>query len=1038
MYKILIRRLTRSSGKILLGLMPVFLFGSFELQASSLSEIAYPLLHNLDVSVSGTISDESGDPLPGATITVLGTSQGTVSDLDGKFSITVPDGATLVFSYIGYKTQSIAVGAQSTIDVQLLQDESSLSEVLVVGYGTQEKKDVTGAVSSVKGAAIQNLPVSGASQALQGRAAGVNVVRNGGAPGNQGSIRIRGTGTLNNAEPLIIIDGVPAGNLNDVNPNDIASIEVLKDASASAIYGTRAANGVVIVTTKRGDFDQPLQFSVNGYTGVSNSIKTIDVLDAPTLAQLKRERYTNDGIAMNPIWENPAYQTQRTDWQNELLGQGTTQNVDLTLTGGNKNSSFMVSGGYFEEKGMIRNSGFRRLSFRINSDHKINDRFKIGQNLQLISINEIAPNTLSAQTGVLWSAIRFHPGLPVQNPDGSYSSSQISGEFGDINNPIFTQDTQDSKNTTHKVLGNFNAEYKIIEGLKIRANFGLEGYVSDGYNFNIKINDQIRASPRNSLSRNYGEGYSVLSEYFLSYDKTFLDLHTINFVGGYTTQTFNFEGFNAGKLDFIDESFDQRFLDVGQTLNSIGGGKSYDALASYFGRVAYNYDERYLLTATIRSDGSSKFAEGNKWGYFPAFSLGWRISEEDFFSNVGFISNLKLTGGWGSLGNQNVPGLQYLALISSGRRYSFGGNQTVGAAQSRVPNLGITWESAQMTNIGLDIGLLENRLLANINYFIKDTKDMLIAPPTIGSIGTAQIPNQNLGELRNQGLEIELSYRKTAGQFSYNISGNAAFIRNEVTKLVDGNFIGSQLYGRSSQEISRTYEGYPIASFYGWRTDGLYQTNEEIQNDPNIAADQRRANGLIQPGDVKFLDLNGDQVIDAQDREIIGNPHPKVVYGLNGEFGYKNVDISLFFLGNAGFDIYNADRMQGIDPTYPFNLYAETADRWTGPNTSNEIPRMTTKRDNLNHRTSDLFLERGDFLRLKNVVVGYTLPTTLTQRYGVTRARFYLTGQNIFLLTKYSGMDPELGYINNNLQLNVDYAQYPQARTWTFGTTITF
>jgi TonB-linked SusC/RagA family outer membrane protein len=989
--------------------------------------------------ITGKVTDtESSEGIPGVSVLVKGTSRGAITDLDGGFSIVAGSEEVLIFSFLGYESVEQAVGNRSLINIGLSPSIQALNEVIVVGYGTQEKKDVTGAVSSIKGASIQNLPNSGASQALQGRAAGVNVVRNGGAPGNQGSIRIRGTGTLNNADPLIVIDGVPAGSLNDVNPNDIESIEVLKDASASAIYGTRAANGVVLVTTKRGNFDQPLKFSINGYSGVSNAIKTIDVLDAPTLGQLKRERFTNDGLAVNPIWQNPAYQTQLTNWQNELLGQGTTQNMDLSLTGGNKSSSFMLSGGYFEEKGMIRNSGFRRLSFRINSDHKINDRFKISQNLQLISINETAPNTLSAQTGVLWSAIRFHPGLPVQNPNGSYSSSQVSGEFGDINNPIFTQSTQDNNNTTHKILGNFNAEYKIIEGLKVRVNFGLEGSIYDGYNFNIKVNDQIRASPRNSLSRNYGEGYSVLSEYLISYDKTFKDRHTLNFVGGYTTQTFNSEGFSATKLDFIDESSDQRFLDVGQTLNRIGGGKSYDALASYFGRVAYNYDEKYLLTATIRSDGSSKFGSGNQWGYFPAFSVGWRISEEDFFSNVGLISNLKLTGGWGSLGNQNVPGLQYLALISSGRRYSFGGNQTVGAAQTRVPNLGITWESAQMTNIGLDVGLMDNKLLANFNYFIKDTRDMLIAPPTLGSVGTAQIPNQNLGELRNQGLEIELLYRKTVGQFFYSVSGNASFIKNEVTKLVDGNFIGSQLYGRSSQEISRTYEGYPIASFYGWRTDGLYQTNEEIQNDVNITADPRRTNGLIQPGDVKFLDLNGDQVVDDKDREVIGNPHPAMVYGLNVEFGYKNFDVSLFFLGNAGFDIYNADRMQGIDPTYPFNMYAETADRWTGPNTSNEIPRMTTKRDNLNHRTSDLFLERGDFLRLKNLVIGYSLPSPLTQRFGVSKARFYVTGQNLLLLTKYSGMDPELGYINNNLQLNVDYAQYPQARTLTIGTTIIF
>ncbi|WP_235941020.1 SusC/RagA family TonB-linked outer membrane protein [Cyclobacterium roseum] len=976
--------------------------------------------------------------MPGATITVAGSNTGTVSDIDGKFSLTVPDQASIVVSFIGYTTQTIEVSNRTEFTIQMVADETSLNEVLVVGYGTQEKRDVTGAVSSIKGSNIQNLPVSGAAQSLQGRAAGVNVVRNGGAPGNQGSIRIRGTGTLNNADPLIIIDGVPGGNLNDVNPNNIESIEVLKDASASAIYGTRAANGVVIVTTKRGDFDQPLKFELNGYTGVSNAIKTIDVLEAPDLALLKRERYANDGLAINPIWENPAYQTQQTNWQEELLGQGSTRNMDLTLTGGNKNSSFMLSGGVFEEKGMITNSNFRRLSFRLNSDHKISDRFKIGQNLQLVSINQVSPNTLSAQTGVLWSAIRFHPGLPVRNADGSYSSSQISGEFGDINNPIFTQETQDNNNTSHKLLGNVQAEYEILEGLKVRANFGLEGAISDGYNFNIIVDDQIRASPRNSLSRSYNEYYSLLAEYFVSYDKVFADLHKVNFVGGYTTQTFNSDGFNASKLDFIDESFDQRFLDVGQTLNSIGGGKSYDALASYFGRVAYDYDERYLVTATFRSDGSSKFAPGNRWGYFPAFSLGWRISEEAFFQNVGFISNLKLTGGWGSLGNQNVPGLQYLALISSGRRYSFGGNQTVGAAQTRIPNLNITWESAQMTNIGLDIGFLENRLLANFNYFIKDTKDMLIAPPTIGSIGTAQIPNQNIGELRNQGLEMELLFRENKGKLFYSVSGNASFIRNEVTQLADGNFIGSRLYGRSSQELSRTYEGFPIASFYGWRADGIYQTNEAIQNDPNIANDPRRDDGLIQPGDVRFIDLNGDGLIDEQDREVIGNPHPKVVYGLNAELGYGNFDLSLFFLGNAGFDIYNADRMQGIDPTYPFNMYAETINRWNGQGSSNEIPRMTTKRDNLNHRTSDMFLEKGDFFRLKNMVVGYTLPEMLTSRVGVTKARFYVTGQNVFILTGYTGMDPELGYTDGNLQLNADFAQYPQARSWTIGTTITF
>ena len=993
-----------------------------------------------DQQVRGKVTEASGgSPIPGANVIIKGTETGTVTDINGEYRISVPaNNNVLVFSFIGYDAIEEEINGRSEINVGLLEGVTALSEIVVVGYGTQERKDVTGAVSSVKGSQIQNLPVAGASQALQGRAAGVNVVRNGGAPGNSGSIRIRGTGTVNNADPLIIIDGFPAGSINDVNPNDIESIEVLKDASASAIYGTRAANGVVIITTKRGSFEQPVQFTLNGYTGVSNAINTIDVLDAPTLAELKRERYTNDGLDVNPIWEDAEYQTQRTNWQEELLGTGNVQNVDLSLRGGGENSSFMISGGYYDEEGMVQNSYFRRLSLRINSDHRVGERLKIGQSLQLTSQRGNSLNTNSAQTGVLWSAIRFHPGLPVQYPDGSWGSSQVSGEFGDINNPIFTVSTEDQENTSHRLLGNINAELGIVGGLSLRANIGLDATVSDNYGFNIIIDEQIRQNDRNSLNRSYQESYSVLSEYFLNYDEVFAQKHAVNLVAGYTQQTFNVDGFFAQKLDFPDESDSQRYFDSGNTPNSITGTRTEDALVSWFGRANYGYDDRYLLTATFRADGSSRFAEGNKWGYFPAFSAGWRISEEGFFQGQSLISNLKLTAGWGQLGNQNVARLQYLALINRGARYSFGGNPVVGAAQSRIPNPNLSWETAEMTNFGMEIGLLQNKLLASFNYFIKDTRDMLLAPPTIGTLGEASIPDQNVGALRNQGLEIELGYNGSAGDLTYSLSGNASFIRNEVTQLFDGNFLASRRYGRPNQEISRTFVGEPIATFFGWRTDGIYQNRQEIESDPNIVNDDRRANDQIQPGDVRFVDLNGDGLIDEEDRTILGSPHPAMVYGFNADFGYKGFDLSLFFLGNAGVEIYNADRMQGLDPTYPFNMYAETVNRWNGEGTSNTIPRMTTRRDNLNHRTSDLFIESGDFLRLKNVVLGYTLPQTLTEQIGVSRARFYLTGQNVFTITNYTGMDPELGYVDGNLQLNVDYAQYPQARTWTIGANITF
>lgn len=992
-----------------------------------------------EVTITGTVTEEDGAALPGVNVLLKGTTKGTVTDADGKFSLNVEstDGV-LVFSFIGFVSQEVPLNGQTNLSVILKADTQTLSEVVVVGYGTQEKKDVTGSISSVKGSDIQNLPVAGAVQALQGRAAGVNVIRSGGAPGNAGSIRVRGIGTINDADPLIVIDGVPAGDMNDVNPNDIESMEVLKDASASAIYGTRAANGVVIVTTKRGKFTQPTRITVNGYSGVSNKIKTVDVLDAPTLAMLKRERYTNDGLAINPIWEDPQYQTQRTNWQDELLNRGTTNNVDLSLTGGGENSSFAISGGYYNEKGMIENSYYKRYNFRMNSDHKIGQRIRVGQSLQVINQKESAPNTLSAQDGLVWSAIRFHPGLPVKNADGTYSTSQISSEFGDINNPIFTVDTQDKQQTRTRLLGSVNADYEILKGLHLKANFATDVLFLNNSEFNIIVNDQIRTNSRNTMTVKNDRKYNLLQEYTLAYNKDFGE-HTFGFVGGFSSQEFNELLSTAQRKDFPSEDPSQRYLSAGQTITGAEETRSYDALMSVFGRVTYDLKDRYLATVTFRSDGSSRFAKDNRWGYFPAFSLGWRISEEPFFQGLtNTVSNLKLTGGWGQLGNQNVSRLQYLALISSGYRYSFGGQSTVGAAQSSLANADISWETAEMTNFGLEGGLFSNKVTVGLNYFIKKTKDMLLAPPSLGSNGTATIPYRNVGQLENKGLEIEIGYRKSIGDFSYSISGNASFIKNKVDKLYDGNFVASTIYGRSSQEISRTYEGSPLASFYGWKTDGLYQTEEQINSDPALANDERHANGLIQPGDVKFVDINNDGMIDDKDRTIIGNPWPKITYGLNASAGYKNFDLTLFFLGVGGVDIYNADRMQGIDPTYPFNMYAETINRWHGAGTSNSIPRMTTARDNLNHRTSDMFVESGDFFRLKNITLGYTLPAGLTQPLHLTKARFYVTGQNVFVITKYSGMDPELGYIDGNKQINVDYAQYPQARTFTIGASLTF
>lgn len=987
--------------------------------------------------ISGNVSDSEGGPLPGATIQIKGTTNGTTTDFDGNYTITIEDNNILVFSYIGFQTKEMAYTGQNTVNVQLETDATLLDDVVVVGYGTQEKTKVTGSVASVKGETIENIPVPGASQALQGRAAGVNVVRNGGAPGQSGAIRVRGTGTVNNAEPLVVIDGVPSGSIDDISPNDIQSIEILKDASTSAIYGLRAANGVVLVTTKKGRRNQKLSVTLNVYSGFSNAIKLIDVLQAPDLVTLKKERYLNDGIQGNPVWDDPNFAVQRTNWQDELMGTGSTNNLDFNVSGGSEKSAYSISGGYFKENGLMKSSFYRRINFRINSDHKLTKWLTFGENLQLTRQNGNFLNTNSAQSGILWSAIRFNPALPVLNQDGSYSSTQISTEFGDINNPIFTVDTNDSEETRTRLLGNVYTEFDILKGLKFKANYAVDATHFDRDNFSVQVLDQIRQNDVADLNRLFEESYSLLSEYFFTYQKTFKDKHNLKFVGGYTTQSFDTDFFEAEKDGFTNEDPSQRVLNSGEILDRINGNKEKINLASWFGRLNYDYLGRYLFSAVVRRDGTSRFAEDNRWGNFPAFSAGWRVSEEPWFNSTS-INNLKVTGSWGRLGNQNVTPFQFLALINSNRRYSFGNEQVIGSSLSRIPNENIGWETTEMTDFAVEIGLFDNKATAQVGYFIKDTEDMLLAPASLSSLGSASIPDQNVGSVRNNGLEVELGYNGSVGELNFNISANASFVNNEVLDLGDAEFLQSRFYGRPNQEISRTFVGQPIGTFYGWRTDGLYQDVAAVANDVNITNDPRRTDGQIQPGDVRFVDISGDGVIDSEDRVILGDPIADVYYGLNLGFDYKNFDLNLFFLGEGGVDIFNADRMQGIDPTYPFNMYAETLNRWNGEGTSNSIPRMTTNRNNLNHRTSDLFLEDGSFFRLKNFSFGYSLPARTINSLGLSKLRFYITGQNIFTITNYSGMDPEIGYVDGNLQKNVDYARYPQARTITMGTTIKF
>jgi TonB-dependent starch-binding outer membrane protein SusC len=1013
--------------------------------------------------ISGTVNDENSKPLEGASVVVKQTGAGAATNKQGKFEIEVPDAGVynIEVSFVGYKTftKNISVSnSNAEINITLEPAASVTTDVVVVGYGTQRKRDVTGTISTVKGDDFKNLPVSNAAQALQGRASGVDIVRSDGAPGAAYSIRIRGTGTINNSDPLIVIDGVPASGLNEVNPNDIASIEILKDASSSAIYGTRAANGVVLVTTKKGTYGDKLNTTVNVYTGQSNVMKYLDLLTAPDLATLKKETFTNDGSPVPGLWDDPYYATQRTDWQRELYGTGKTTNADIALRGGSAKSRYSFSGNYFDDKGIIVNSFFKRVSGAFNSEHKIGNRIRVGENFLYAYTNGNTPDTRSTQTGLVWSALRFNPAIPLFNEDGSWGSSKASNELGDINNPVFTASVADRKNQSRRVLASAFAEVDIIKGLTLKFNYGFDQTVYDGYNFEIATPDQTRVNSLATLTQSHSESTSWLQEIFLNYNTQIKKNHNIGLTAGYSAQTFAGSSYYAQRKGYTDPADDHRILDNGSSANQFSGGSGngdpYAGLQSYFVRANYSYKGKYLLTGTMRADGSSKFPPGNQWGYFPAFSAGWRISDENFFrNNVSFINTLKLTGGWGQLGNQNINDFQYLAIIRSGGSstiYSFGtaGNVVDGAYVVSLANPNITWERAEMTNISLEFGLLNNHLTGSLTWFNKDTKDMLIPYSLVENYGAnvslsygagnITIPYQNLGTLNNRGIEIDLNYQNKAGKLSYSVGANASFIKNKVTYLygTKADYIGSVLYGRQSLETSRTYEGQPIASFYGFKTDGLYQAQGDIDKDANIANDPNKAN--IHPGDVRFVDQNGDGIINDNDRVNLGNPNPSMVLGINANAAYKNFDLSFSFAGAFGFELYNADRMAGLDATQVFNWYADQLNRWHGEGTSNSVPRLTRSNTNQNYRSSDLWIENGDYLALKNISLGYTISKWRIAKTEMPATRIYATCYNAFYITGYSGYTPELGYTDGNKQRGVDVAQYPAVRTFSIGATLNF
>lgn len=992
---------------------------------------------------SGVVVDNSGIPVIGASIQIKGSTTGTITDIDGKFALEVSPNDILVISYIGYTTQSIKVGNKTSFNIVLKEDNKTLDEVVVVGYTTQKKADLSGAVASVKMDEVGDMAVTGINHALQGKMSGVTVYQTSGAPGASASIRVRGLGTIGNNDPLYVIDGMPADNMNDVNPSDIERIDVLKDAASAAIYGSRAANGVVIIQTKKGKKSEKINVTFNTHHGFNTATKKINLLDAAGRNLIHTEAYQNDGLEVPEYYTSPIGSVTRTDWQDEIYSTGYTGNYDLGLSGGSERARYNVALGYLDQNGILKNSGFDRVNFRVNTEMDITKNFKFGENLMIThSVQSIVP-TYGAG-GAISGALVFDPSVPVYTEDGGYSGS---GELGtDMRNPVSVLDRADKKVTRDRIFGNVYAQWEIVKGLTLKTDFGYDWSQWQEKEYNGIVPEQGRPNTVAELTQQDWQSTRWMNTTTLKYDGTW-GKHKLMALGGWSYEDYRMNFLNARGTGFASDEESQRFLECASTVAWLLSGRKEWALMSGFMRLDYSFADRYLLSASFRADGSSKFAKQNRWGYFPSVSGAWRISEEAFFEDAKeTVQNLKVRASWGQLGNQNIFDYYptYSKVVNTqdddGYYVVFGKDEkyTGGRYEASIANKDIKWEVTTQANVGIDLTLF-NHLDITADYFQKNTSDVLLQVPITAIAGVDSEPWVNAGKVRNSGFEFSAAWNGEKNGFTYNVYGNFSTIKNEVTSLGNGNeaiFGGS--YGGSN--ITRTVVGEPMAHFYGYKTDGIFK------NKAAVDAYNTKYNKNAQIGDVKFVDLNGDNVIDDNDKTNIGDGFPDFTYGFGFDGSYKGFDLSLFFQGVAGYDIFKAIDREGMFARRSYNQFGEILDRFHPVNNPDgNLPRVTFEDPNGNAQMSDLYVENGNYLKLKNITLGYTLPKSITTKLGMQKLRFYVTAQNVFTITKYSGYDPELGETYADTpdaygvtELAVDRGQFPQTRSFIMGVNINF
>lgn len=970
------------------------------------------------ITVQGVVKDQTGETVIGASVMEKGTTNGTITGIDGDFSLNMSPNGTLVVSFVGYKTQEVRVKGQKQLQVVLSEDAEMLDEVVVIGYGTMKKSDLTGAVSSIGNKDIKDSPVSNLGQAIQGKISGVQIV-DAGKPGDNVSIKIRGLGSINNCDPLVVIDGVPTDlGLSSLNMADVERLDVLKDASATAIYGSRGANGVVMITTKRGTEGKG-KLAVSANYSFQNATNVPSLLNAAQYAELSNDMMVNSGRNPNPEWANPSELGAGTDWMDELLRTGVMQNYTVSYSGGNEKSHYYVSGGFLDQSGIVKSVNYRRFTFQSNSDAQVLKWLKFSNNITF------SADTKKSGSYNIGDALKALPIYPVKNEDGSWSGPDGNSEwYGSTRNPIGPTELNKSQTDGYNFLANLTAELTFTKWLKFKSTFGYDAKFWFIDNFTPKYNWKPTPTEETSRYKSDNKSFTYLWDNYFLFDHTFAEKHRVGLMAGMSAQWNTNDYLNAQKNVFMFDNVHE--MDNGEEMYAIGGNETEWALLSYMARVNYSYEDRYLLTATIRRDGSSRFGKKHRWGTFPSVSVAWRASQEKWFPKNDYINDLKVRAGYGVTGSQaSVGNYSYLASYNTSV-YPFGissGNQTA-LVSSTLANPYIHWEEVAQTNIGFDASLFNSRVMFSFDAYLKETRDMLVKAsiPITSGFEDTTTTYTNAGKVRNQGIEMSLHTINLTGELGWETNLTATYNKNKIKDLnSDVPYYINQI---NNSYVTMLAKDYPINVFYGYVTDGIFQNQSEV----NTHAVQPGA----EPGDIRFRDLNNDGVINDSDRTVIGNPNPSWLFSMNNSLSYKGFELSVFLQGIAGNKIYNANNIDNTGMAAAYNQTTDVLKRWQGEGTSNSMPRAVFGDPNQNTRVSDRFVENGSYLRLKNITLSYTFPKQWLQKAQIENARLSLSCENVATITGYSGFDPEVG-ING-----IDQNRYPISRTFSLGLNFNF